>query len=91
MPSRRYQEQKTPQVGTSKSTDNRDDEGNGYEPENQKCEIQDNPFRPSNMNEFKTPMQRLIIQNIDLNDSVIINEDRTGEDYHSLVCLMSWV
>ena len=35
------------------------------------------------MNELKTPMQPLNIQNIDLNDSVIINENSTGEDYHS--------
>ena len=30
-------------------------------------------------------MQPLSIQNIDLNDSVVINEDRTGEDYHNMV------
>ena len=33
------------------------------------------------MNELKTPMQLLNIQNIHSNDSVVINEDRTGEDY----------
>ena len=65
-----------------KYTSNEDGEENASEPENQECEIQDNPFRPSNMNELRTPIQPLIIQNIDLNDSVVINEDRTQEDYH---------
>ena len=83
VPNRRYQEQNTPQAGTSKNTNNEDDEANASEPENQENEIQDNPFRPSNMNELKTPMQPLNIQNIDLNDSVIKNENSTGEDYHS--------
>ena len=80
--SRRYQEQNIPQVGTSKNINNRDDEENASEPEGQEIEIQDNPFTPSNMNELKTPMQPPIIQNIDLNDSVIINENRAEEDYH---------
>ena len=37
---------------------------------------------PSNNDELSTPMQPLNTQNIDLYDSVVINEDRTGEDYH---------
>ena len=37
------------------------------------------------MNELRTPIQPLSIQNIDLNDSVVINEDRTQEDYHSTI------
>ena len=36
------------------------------------------------MNELKTPMQPLNIQNIDLNYSVIINENRAEEDYHTI-------
>ena len=36
------------------------------------------------MNELRTPMQPLKIQNIGINDSVVINEDRTGEDYYKL-------
>ena len=82
VPSRRYQEQNTPRAGTSKYTNNESTEENASEPENQECEIQDNPFRPSNLNELRTPVQPLSIQSIDLNDSVVINEDRTGEDYH---------
>ena len=82
-PSRRSQEQNTPKVGTSKNTSNRDDEANASESGNQENEIQDNPFRPSNVKELRTPMQPLNIQNIDLNDSVVINEDRIGEDYHT--------
>ena len=72
VPSRRYQEQNTPQVGTSKNIKNEDDEANASEPEDQENEIHDNPFRPSIMNELKTPMQPLNIQNIDLNDSALI-------------------
>ena len=85
VPNRRYREQNTPRAGTSKYTSNEDGEENASEPENQECEIQDNPFRPSNLNELSTPMQPLSIQNIDLNDSVVINEDRTGEDYHKYI------
>ena len=65
VPSRRYQEQNTPRAGTSKNIDNEDGEENASEPENQENEIQDNPFRPSNMNEFRTPIQPLSMQNID--------------------------
>ena len=83
VPNRKYREQNTPKAGTSKYISNDDGGENASEPENQECEIQDNPFRPSNLNELRTPIQPLSIQNIDLNDSVVINEDRTGEDYHS--------
>ena len=82
VPNRRYRERNTPRAGTSKYTSNEDSEENASEPENQECEIQDNPFRPSNFNELRTPVQPLSIQNINLNDSVVINEDRTQEDYH---------
>ena len=82
VPNRRYREQNTPTAGTSKYTSNEDGEQNASEPENQEYEIQDNPFRPSNLNELRTPIQLLSMQNFDLNDFVVINEDRTGEDYH---------
>ena len=68
VPSRRYQKQNTPQVGTSKNINYGDDEENASDPEDQENEIQDNPFRPSSMNELRTPMQPLNIQNIDLNE-----------------------
>ena len=77
VPSMRYQEQNTPQDGTSKNINNRDDEENASEPEDQENGKQHIPFRPSNMNELKTPMQPSNMQNIDLNDSVILNENRT--------------
>ena len=64
VPSRRYQEQNTSQVGTSKNINNRDDEENASEPVHQENEIQDNPFRPSYMNEFRTPMQPSNIQTL---------------------------
>ena len=82
VPRRRYQEQNTPRAGTSKYISNEGDEENAPEPENQESGVQGNPFRPYNMKELRTPMQPLGMQNIDLNDSVVINEDRTGEDYH---------
>ena len=82
VPNRRYREQNTPRVGTSKYASNEDGEENASEPENQECEIQNNPFRPPNLNELRTPIQPSSMQNIDLNDSLVINEDRIGEDYH---------
>ena len=74
--------QNTPRAGTSKYISNEDGEQNASDPENQECEIQDNPFRSSNLNELRTPIQPLSMQNIDLDDSVVINEDRTQEHYH---------
>ena len=52
VPNRRYREQNTLRAGTSKYASNEDGEENATEPENQECEIQDNPFRPPNLNEF---------------------------------------
>ena len=83
VPSKKYLEQNTPQAGTSKNINNGDYELNASDIENQEKRTQDNPFRPSNNDELRTPMQPLNIQNIDLDDSVVINEDRTGEDYHT--------
>ena len=83
VPSRRYQEQDTPQAGTSKNTNNRDDEANASEPEDQENEIQESPFRLSSINELRTLMQPLKLPTIDLNDSVVVKEDRTAADYHS--------
>ena len=45
VPNRRYQEQNTPQVRTSKNTNNEDDEANASEPEGQENEMQDNSFK----------------------------------------------
>ena len=84
LPNRCHQEQNTPQIGTSKNTNNRGDEAKASEPEDQENKIQDSPFRSSNLNELRTPMQPLNMQNINLYDSVVINEDHTGEDYHRL-------
>ena len=53
---RRYQEQNTPQAKTSKTKNTKDDEAKTSEPEDQKSEIQDSLFEPSNMNEYKTSM-----------------------------------
>ena len=59
---RRYQEQNTPKAGTSKYASNEDGEENASEPENQECEIQDDSFRPSNLNELRTPIQERTAQ-----------------------------
>ena len=49
VPSRRYQEQNTLKQEPQKPN-NRDNEDTASEPEDQENEIQDNPFKPSNMN-----------------------------------------
>ena len=66
VPNRRYREQNAPRAGTLKYTSNENGEENASEPESQECEIQDNPFRPSNLNELRTPIQPLSIQNINV-------------------------
>ena len=63
-PNRQYREQDTPRSGTSKYIDNEGDEENASGPENQECEVQDNPFRPSNLNELRTPIQPLSTQTL---------------------------
>ena len=45
VPSRRYQEQNTPPVGTSKNTNIEDDKASASEPEDQYNEIQGSPLR----------------------------------------------
>ena len=82
VPSNKYQEQNTPQAGFSKNINKGDDKSNASDIENQENRTQDSPFRPSNNDELRTPMQPLNIQNIDLNDSVVINKDCT-DDYHT--------
>ena len=59
-----------------------DCEINASDIENQENEVLHNLFRPSEINELRTPIQPIGFQNIDLDDIVIVNEDRTGEDYH---------
>ena len=83
VPTRKYREQNTPQVGTSTNTNSEGDEINASDSENQENEIQDSPFRPSVINELRTSIQSLGTQNVDLNDSLVINEHRIGDDYHT--------
>ena len=85
---RKYREQDTPQPGTSKNANYRGDEVNASESDNQENELQDNPFRPSDNDELRTPIQPLNIRNMNLNDSVVINGNRTGEDYHTISLLI---
>ena len=81
-PNRRYREKNALQIGTSKNTKSIGGEAHASDAEIQQNEIRDSPSRPSKVKELRTPMQNLNIQSIELNDSVVINEDRTGEDYH---------
>ena len=90
VPGKKFQEQNIPKAWTSKNVNNGDDELNASDIKNRENRTQGNPFRPSNNDELRTPMQPSNIQNIDLNDSVVINEDRTGEDYHSCQQLLLW-
>ena len=62
--------------------DNNDDEINASDTENQESRIQDKPIRPSETNEFRTPIQPISIQNLDLDDTIIVDKDHTGDDYH---------
>ena len=57
VPGRRYREQNTHKAGNSKYVDNEGDEENASETKNKECEIEDNRFRPSNLNELRTPIQ----------------------------------
>ena len=52
VPNRRYREQNNPRAGTSKYASNEDGEENASDLETQECEVQDDPFRPSNLNEL---------------------------------------
>ena len=54
---------------------------NASDTDDQENKKQDNPFRPSETNEIRTPRQLICIQNLVLDDTVIVNEDRIGENY----------
>ena len=41
------------------------------------------------MNDLETPVQPENIQNLDLDDTLIVNKDRIGEDYHSCFRLLA--
>ena len=47
-----------------------------------RAEIQDTPFRSSEMMELRQPVEPLNLQNIDLEDTLIINQGPQGADYH---------
>ena len=70
-------------VETSRSTNDRDGEVNECDTYNQDNEIQDNPIRPSETNELRTPIKPSRIPNFDLDDTVIENQHRTGDDYNT--------
>ena len=76
IPRRKDNEQTTSRIATPKHINNDDGEINASDTENQENRIQDNPFGPSEINELRTPIQPISIQNLDLDDTVTINENR---------------
>ena len=83
IPSKRHHGQTTSRIETPKHINNDDCEMNASDTENQENRIQDNPFRLSETNERRTPIQPAPIQNLDLDDTVMTNENRAEEDNHS--------
>ena len=72
----------TSRVETAKCTNDEDGEINASDTDNQENEIKNIPFKPSETKDSRTPVQPISIKNLDLDDTVIVNEDRMGEDYH---------
>ena len=58
---------------TPKHINDEDGEVNATNMDNQESSVQDNPFRTSELNELRSPVQPVCIQNFDL------NKDSTGE------------
>ena len=82
-PIRKNNGQTTSRMETPKHINNNDGELNASDTENQESRLHDNPFRPSETNDLRTPCQPIPIHNLDLDGTVIINKDRAEEDYHS--------
>ena len=76
IPSRKVNGPTTSIIETPKHINNDDGEMNVSDTENQENRIQKVPFRPSETNELRTPIQPIFIQNRDLDDTVIIKENR---------------
>ena len=51
--------------------------------ENQEKRLQGNPFRPFDLGELRSSVPPVCIRNFNLDDTMIINEDHTGEDKHT--------
>ena len=83
VPSRKNDEPATSRAETPRYSNNNDGEINASDTENEENRIQDNPFRPSDINELRTPFQPINTKNADLDET--INEDRITEDYHSML------
>ena len=77
-------EQTTSRIETPKCPYNKVGELDGSDSDNQENEIPDNHFTPSGSNELRTLLQRIFIRNLDLDDTLIVNEDRIGDNYHRL-------
>ena len=69
---------------TPKCANDKDGEINASDTDDHENEIQDNPFRPTGTNQLRTQVQPISIQYLDLDNTVIVNEDRTGEGFHTI-------
>ena len=83
IPNSKNNGQTTSRIEIPRDINNDDGELNASDTDNQGNRLQDNPFRPSETNELRTPVPPISIQILDLDDTVILNEDRAEEDYHS--------
>ena len=81
IPNRINNQKTTSRIETPKHINNNDGELNASDTEIQENRIQDDPLRPTETNELRTPIQPISSQNLDLFDTENKNEDRTGEDY----------
>ena len=81
VPTKKNFEPNTSYMETPKHTNN---ENGGLIASNmdyQKNRIRDNPFSSFGITELRSPGQPVCVQNFDSDDTVIINEVRTGEYY----------
>ena len=81
--SRKYYGITTSKLETPNSVNKEDGEIKASDTDDEENEIQNYSFRPSGINELRTPIPPVYIQKLDLDDTVIVNIDRTGEDYHN--------
>ena len=76
VPNKRNYEQNTPKM-ENQNTNNEDGKTNASNVDNRENRTQDNPFRPSELNELRSHFQPIYIQNFDSDDAVIMDEDST--------------
>ena len=75
-------EQEIPQMRASSSKTNLFGEINASQNIDRGIEDENNPFRSSEMSELRQPVEPLLTRNISHDDTIVINERPTEEDYH---------